>query len=237
MAPEVTYCGLVIDRHGVRTVPEKVKAIVDAPAPQTVMQLQSYLGMLNFYHHYLPDVSTVLAPLHMLLKRGVKWQWGMRQEKAFAESKKLLLNSAVLVHFDSDKEVILACDASPHGVGAMILCKMEDGSERPIAFASRSMSDAEKQYSQLEKEGLALIFGVTEFHQFLYGKNFTLYTDNKPLVGMFAENKPISAMPSARIQRQALTLAVYEYTIRYKTDAMSRLPLVNAPKRRQYPQK
>ena len=100
MAPEVTYCGHVIDRNGVRTVPEKVQAIVEAPAPQTVTQLQSYLGMLNFYHRYLPNVSTVLAPLHMLLKSGVMWQWGKQQEKAFAESKQLLLRSTVLVHFD-----------------------------------------------------------------------------------------------------------------------------------------
>jgi len=112
MAPEVTYCGLVIDRNSARTVPEKVRAIVDAPAPQTVMQLQSYLGMLNFYQRYLPNISTVLAPLHMLLKYGEKWQWGKKQQEAFAQCKKLLLGSPVLVHFDSNKEVILACDAS-----------------------------------------------------------------------------------------------------------------------------
>jgi len=79
MAPEVSYCGHVIDQTGVRTMPEKVQAIVEAPAPQTVTQLQSYLGMLNFYHRYLPNVSTVLAPLHMLLKSGVPWQWGKQQ--------------------------------------------------------------------------------------------------------------------------------------------------------------
>ena len=125
MAPEVTYCGHVIDRNGVRTVPEKVQAIVEAPSPQTVAQLQSYLGMLNFYHRYLPNIATVLAPLHMLLKGGMKWQW----ENAFVESKKLLLQSTVLVHFDSEKELILACDASPYGIGAVLSHRMEDGSE------------------------------------------------------------------------------------------------------------
>ena len=112
-----------------------------APSPQTVAQLQSYLGMLNFYHRYLPNIATVLAPLHMLLKGGMKWQWGKQQENAFVESKKLLLQSTVLVHFDSEKELILACDASPYGIGAVLSHRMEDGSERPIAFASRSMSD------------------------------------------------------------------------------------------------
>ena len=236
MAPEVTYCGHVIDRNGVRTVPEKVQAIVEAPSPQTVAQLQSYLGMLNFYHRYLPNIATVLAPLHMLLKGGMKWQWGKQQENAFVESKKLLLQSTVLVHFDSEKELILACDASPYGIGAVLSHRMEDGSERPIAFASRSMSDTERRYSQVDKEGLAVIFGVKKFHQYLLCKHFVLYTDHKPLVGLFAEDKPIPAMASARTQRWALTLAAYEYSIRYRpgkcnanADCLSRLPVGEAP--------
>jgi len=114
------------------------------------MQLQSYLGMLNFYHRYFPNISTVLAPLHMLLKHRVKWQWGKKQQEAFAQSKKLLLGSPVLVHFDSNKEVILACDASPYGLGAVISHKTEDGAERPVALASRSMSDTERRNSQLD---------------------------------------------------------------------------------------
>jgi len=236
MASEVTYCGLIIDKNGARTVPDKVQAIVEAPAPQTVTQLKSYLGMLNFYHRYLPDVSNVLAPLHRLLKNGAAWVWGPEQQEAFKRSKELLSRSPVLVHFDSNKEIILACDASPYGLGAVISHRMEDGSERPIAFASRSMSVAEKKYSQLDKEGLALIFGVKKFHQYLYGKHFTLYTDHQPLVGLFAEEKPVSVMASARVQRWALTLAAYEYTIKYRAgkcnanaDALSRLPVAEAP--------
>jgi len=113
---------------------------VEAPAPQTVTQLKSYLGMLNFYHRYLPDISNVLAPLHGLLKNGAGWVWGPQQQEAFKLSKELLLKSPVLVHFDSKKEITLACDASPYGLGAVIEHRMEDGSERPIAFASRSIN-------------------------------------------------------------------------------------------------
>ena len=81
------YSGLVIDQHCARTVLEKVQAIVDAPAPQTVMQLQSYLGMLNFYHWFLPNISTVLAPLHILLKCEIKWQWGKEAREGICRIK------------------------------------------------------------------------------------------------------------------------------------------------------
>ena len=117
----------------------------------------------------------------------------------------------------------------------MISHKMDDGTERPISFASRSLSAAEKNYSQIDKEGLALIFGVKKFHNYLYGRKFTLYTDHKPLVNLF--ERAIPAMAAARIQRWALTLSAYEFDIVYReglananADAMSRLPLTDKPK-------
>ena len=109
---------------------------------------------------------------------------------------------------------------------------METGEAKPIAFASRSLTPAEKKYSQLDKEGLAIIFGVKRFHQYLAGRIFSIYSDHKPLQHIFAENCPTPAMASARLQRWALTLGAYNYTITYKTgsqhgnaDLLSRLPL------------
>ena len=135
------------------------------------------------------------------------------------------------MRFDPDKPPLLACDASPYGVGAVLSHQMKDGSERPIAFASRSLSPAETNYSQLDKEGLSLIFGVTKFHQYLYGMTFVLITDHRPLLGLFNEQRPIPAR-STRIQRWALTLAGYDYIIRHRSgyvhencDALSRLSL------------
>ena len=103
------------------------------------------------------------------------------------KSKELLLSSKVLVHLDPDREVVLACDASPYGLGAVLSHKMPDGVERHIAFASRTLSPAEQKYSQLEKEGLACVFGVKKFHTYLYGRQFSLLTDHKPLLGLFSE--------------------------------------------------
>lgn len=128
----------------------------------------------------------------------------------------MLSSSTLLVHFDKEKPVILACDASPYGVGAVLSHKMADGSEKPICFASRSLSPAEKNYSQLEWEGLAIIFGVRRFHQYLYGLSFTIMSDHQPLKYLFGENRGIPTLASARVQRWALILSGYKYNIVYK---------------------
>ena len=100
--------------------------------------------------------------------------WNKAQEDAFIEAKEALQSDALLVHFDRNKQLVLACDASPYGCGAVLSHQMPDGRERPIAYASRSLSVAEKNYSQLDREALSLIFGVKKFHKYLYGAHFTL---------------------------------------------------------------
>ena len=180
---------------------------------------------------FLPNLADVLAPLYQLLRRDVKWTWGDQQQQSFDQSKEMLTPSALLVHYDPTKTLVLSCDASQYGVGA-VLSQVCDGAEKPVAYASRTLTIAERNYSQLEKEGLALIFGVKKFHNYLFGRTFTLCTDHKPLQSLLNESKPIPCMAFARIQRWALTLASYEYTIKFKNgpantnaDALSRLPL------------
>ena len=148
----------------------------------------------------------------------------------------MLQSSQVLVHFDGSKPIILSCDASPYGIGGVLAHVMPDGSERPIAYTSRTLSSAEKNYSQLEREALSIIFSVKRFHQYLYGHSFTLYSDHKPLEHLHNETRQVPPMASSRIQRWALTLSAYKYIIKYKpgkhlsnADALSRLPLPEVP--------
>uniref|UniRef100_A0AAV2K5K2 Gypsy retrotransposon integrase-like protein 1 n=1 Tax=Knipowitschia caucasica TaxID=637954 RepID=A0AAV2K5K2_KNICA len=229
---EAEFLGHKVDSAGLHPPPNKVKAVGQAPAPKNVTELKSYLGLLNYYNRFLPNLSTLLAPLHKLLRKDTPWCWKEEQERAFGESKKLLQSSKVLVHYDSQKDLLLACDASPYGVGAVLSHRMSDGQERPIGFMSRTLTPAKSNYSQLDKEGLAVMFGIQRFHKYLYGRRFVISTDHKPLLSLFNELKAVPQMASPRIQRWAVTLRAYEYEIVYKpgkyhgnADALSRLPL------------
>ena len=229
---EVSYLGYRIDSKGLHPTEEKVKAIKDAPPPENLTQLRAYLGLLNFYRRFIPQAATLLEPLNNLLKKDVSWDWGKKQEKAFLASKEALINSEALIHFDPQKPIVVVADSSSYGIGAVLYHRV-DNQERPVCFVSRSLTSAERNYSQLEKEALALVYALRQFHYYLWGqRNFTMVTDHKPLLGIFSPSKPIPPQASGRIQRWALLLQAYNFslihrsgTVLHSADALSRLPL------------
>ena len=162
---QIEYLGHTIDAQGVHPTGEKIiKAIKNAPQPKNVTELHSFLGILNYYSPFLPTLSEKMAPLYSLLQKTTRLSWDSQQQEAFSIAKDALQEDALLVHFDPSKPLIVACDASQYGLGAVLSHKMDNGEERPVAFASRTLNPAEKKYSQLEKEGLAIIFAVKKFH-------------------------------------------------------------------------
>lgn len=181
----------MIDSSGLHKAPSKVKAIVEAPSPQNVSQLRSFLGLLTYYAKFVPNLANRLKPLHELLNKSKKWEWTKPCEESFNEVKTALAQSEALTHFNPALPVQLACDASPYGVGAVVSHIMPSGEEKPIAFASRTLSKAECNYAQIEREALAIVFGVKKFHQFLFGRRFTLLTDHRPLTSIFGPHSGI----------------------------------------------
>ena len=229
---KVEYLGHIIDKDGLHPVPEKVQAITEAATPSSVSELRSYLGVLQYYARFLPNLSSELAPLHELLKDGAPWKWTDECQKTFMRTKELLTSADVLTHFDINLPIRLECDASPVGLGAVISHEMPDGSHRPIAYASRTLSKSERNYAQIEKEALALVFGVKKFHDYLYGRPFTLVTDHKPLLTILGPKNGVPTLAAARMQRWALILAAYQYNLLFRStkehqnaDMLSRLPL------------
>ena len=179
-------------------------------------------------------MSAVLSPLYKLLQKSTKWQWTAEQRKAFSASKKLLTSSRLSVHFDPKLSLTLVCDASTYDLGAVLAHRYPDGFEKPIGYASRTLSRAEKNYSQIEKEGLACVFGINKFHSYVH--SFDLVTDYKLLLTLFYQCKATSSQASAHIKRWSLLLSTYKYKIAFRgtkqygnADALSRLPLSTTP--------
>ena len=135
-----------INKDGVLPLPEEVEIIKNAQVPKNVTGVKSFLGFINYYHRHLQNFLSFLEPLHCLSWKETPWKWTDKENNSFNKGKKLLSSANLLVHYDTKKPLILACDTSPYGLGAVLSYIMEDGSERPIAFTSGTLSKAEQNY-------------------------------------------------------------------------------------------
>lgn len=220
----ITFMGHRITKEGTMVDPEKVTAIRDMAVPGDIHGLRQFLGMVNYVGKFIPNLSTVLKPLHNLMKKDVTWTWSESQHTAFESVKNLITQSPTLAYYSPEKELILENDACEYGLGSAIL---QDG--KPVAFASRSLSETEQRYAPIEKEMLAVVYGLEKFHHYTYGRRVDVITDHLPLVSIAM--KPLSRAPK-RLQGLLLRAQQYHYTLRHKpgkqiplADALSRSPV------------
>ena len=227
---ELTYLGRVVSAAGTKPDPLKVEAVLKMTSPKNISELRSYLGAVSYYMEYIPNMRKLRDPLDKLLQKGSEWKWTSNCQQSFEDFKKALINITQLAHYDPSVPITVAADASNAGLGGTLYHTFSDGSRKPISHASRALTPAEKNYSQVEKEGLALIFAVKKFHRYIYGRKFTLETDHKPLLGIFGSKKGVPGYTANRLQRWAIILMNYDFNINYTStlefghaDVLSRL--------------
>ncbi|XP_036341085.1 uncharacterized protein K02A2.6-like, partial [Rhagoletis pomonella] len=182
---EVRYLGYIISQYGLQPDTERVSAINGMPEPNNIAELRSFLGAIDFYGKFINKMRQLRGPFDELLNANTKWQWTQTHRKCFNSLKEILSSNLLLTHYDPQKKIIVAADASNYGLGACIMHEFPDGSVKAVSHASRSLTPSEKAYSQIEKERLALVFAVTKFHKMIFGRAFKLHTDHKPLLAIF----------------------------------------------------
>lgn len=205
---QIMFMGHVITADGISIDSDRVKAIREFPEPKCKKDLQRLLGVVNYLSKYIPNFSEQTKPLRDLLKKETHFAWEQHHENAFDKIKDCLLNSPVLRFFDPKKEIVVSVDASQNGLGA---CLMQDN--QPIYYASKALTPSQTQQPQITKELLAIWFGLSKFHDYVFARHVIVETDHKPLLTLM--KKPLNSTP-ARLQRILLSLQKYQFTLIYK---------------------
>ena len=202
---QVEYFGHLITADGLKLDPQKIEAIQDMPPPADKKELQTMIGMITYLSKFAPQLSVIMEPIRDLLKEDAEFIWDEQQQAARQRIKDTITSQPVLAYFDPRKEVRLEVDASKFGLGAAVFQE-----EKPMAFASKFLTQAKQNYAQIEKELYAILFGCRRFHQYLYGREIQVYTDRKPLENI--TKKPLASAPP-RLQRMLLQLQKYNLKI------------------------
>ena len=187
---KIRFFGLEFSCQGVNPDPEKIAAISQLQTPKDAVQLREFLGIVTYMALFAPNLSQHTAILRELLKNDTDFQWTPSHETAFKKIKRRISKEITLSYFDPRAETLVQVDASSHGLGAVLI---QNG--RPIAFASKSLSDCERCYANIERDMLAVVFGCECFHTYVYGKQFTIQSDHKPLEMIHLKN--LAAPPPA----------------------------------------
>ncbi|KAH8280197.1 hypothetical protein KR054_000160, partial [Drosophila jambulina] len=211
----IGYLGHVISEAGIHTDPDKVAAIRELKPPTYLKELRRCLGIASWYRRFVPNFADVVEPMTSLLKKGQKWEWTQRQDDAFQELKTRLTEAPVLVCPDFGEKFVLQTDASEYGIGA-VLTQTIDGQERVVAYASRRLNPAERNYSVTEKECLAIVWAIRKMRCYLEGYRFDVVTDHHSLKWLNSIDNS-----TGRIARLALELQQYQYEVHYRKGAQN----------------
>ncbi len=221
--PSVLYLGHIVSEEGVSCDPGKIQAVKNWPVPTTVTEVRSFMGLASYYRSFCPDFATIAKPLHRLTEKGREFVWTTECQSAFDTLKQRLISAPVLAYPDFKLPFILDTDASATGIGA-VLSQLQDGQERVIAYASRSLSKQERNYCVTRRELLAVVNYVKHFRHYLWGVRFTLRTDHSSLRWLTSFKEP-----EGQVARWIAVLSTYNYDLQYRpgknhgnADALSR---------------
>lgn len=224
---ETEFLGHHISRDGLKPTDDKIAAVSKFRSPRSPEEVRSFLGLVGYVGRFIPDLATKTFELRELISGGHAFDWTLRHEIAFNELKEAVCSTPVLGYFDNARRTRVIADASPVGLGAVLVQFEDENDDKPIiiSYASKSLSKTERRYCQTEKEALAIIWSVEKFRLYLLGREFELETDHRPLTAIF---KPTS-QPPGRIERWVLRLQPFRFRVIYKpgkenvADSLSRL--------------
>lgn len=223
---EILYLGHRITADGIMPDESKIYAIKNFPIPKNPKQIKMFLGILSYYRKFIPNLANSAEPINKLLRKGQRFLWSQNCQRSFDELKSLLTSSPILQYPDFKKKFVITTDASNVAIGAVL---SNEGTNLPIAYASRILNPAERRYSTVERELLAIVWAVKHFRAYIYGHEFLIYSDHKPLVYLFNITQS-----SDRLMRWRIQLEEYDFKVLYipgkgnvVADTLSRIELCN----------
>lgn len=226
----VQYLGHMLSSDSVRPLSDNIAAITEFPVPTSRRALRGFLGKINFYRKFIPNPTRLLEPLHLLLRKNVSYSWNSESQTSFDTVKKLLTAAPILAVYDRNKPVSIFTDASGIGVGAVLKQTQKDGEEKPVAYFSKKLTEAQKKKKAIYIEALAIREAIRFWKFWLQGRRFTVYSDHKPL-----QHLNLKARPDEELGDLALELSQFEFDVIYRpgrenceADCLSRNP-VGAP--------